>query len=240
MSGERGLDAVRSALAAGDLDAAERAAGDLDTAAERVLAICDELSSGGPRGERDRRDALARRLALGALRGGPPPDLATRLALLEHTRPATVSAARAARPPADEDEVEREIALLWLRAWSALDAALAAAPAGNGGVQLNIAPPPGSAVSSGAAPEEIDDPELRARYEGAIAANVERAAAVARARRLEDLAPPFRRHGEELLGGAYGAPPLSSGELAELLAEHVTDAAARERILAAAARHEFD
>jgi len=96
---------------------------------------------------------------------------------------------------------------------------------------LNVAPPAGSGLPAGIAPESVRDPKLRAEYERAIAENS------AKTRRFNDQywlkknAPDFYQNVERYLVNAYSRPPADSNELERLLARYVDDNGVRARIL---------
>jgi hypothetical protein len=96
---------------------------------------------------------------------------------------------------------------------------------------LNVAPPAGSGLPAGIAPESVRDPKLRAEYERAIAENS------AKTRRFNDQywlkknAPDFYQNVERYLVNAYSRPPRDYDELERLLARYVDDNGVRARIL---------
>ena len=205
MSTDSTLEQLRAAAAAGDADAVDR--------------IARELIAGDPE--------VASGAALNVLESSPNPDLEIRMRLLVHMRAGLAAAGD------DEANLPRRVALAWLATWQALDAALDRAASEAGSVQLGLAPPEGTAYSSGTDPGQIADPEARATYEAAIEANRAKIETAALAQRLRPGADAFRAAGEALLSGADGPPPIPAAELRELLAEHVGDEQARARILAA-------
>ena len=127
--------------------------------------------------------------------------------------------------------LRKQKAELWLAARRRVEAAVDPAFNMDDSTFLNVPAPLGSGVPSGASPESIRDPKLRAEYERAIAENS------AKVRRFNDQywlkrnAPNFYKNVERYLVNAYSRPPSDSAELERLLAQYIDDNGERARIL---------
>ena len=96
--------------------------------------------------------------------------------------------------------------------------------------QANLEPPPETGLPSGVAPEEIDDPELRARYEADLDRNRALAERAVERHRRRLSADALRVRAERHVVAAYSQPPPAQAELDALLERHIGDPAERERI----------
>ena len=91
-------------------------------------------------------------------------------------------------------------------------------------------PPPGSGVRAGAAPEAVEDPELRARYIQAIEANRKRTEYYGVQYKLRKLNDRFFKRAESYIIRAYSRRPPAQEELRANLEEFVDSESARIRI----------
>jgi len=127
--------------------------------------------------------------------------------------------------------LRQQKAELWLAARRRVQTSVDPAFDFNEPIFLNVAPPAGSGLPAGIAPESVRDPKLRAEYERAIAENS------AKTRRFNDQywlkknAPDFYQNVERYLVNAYSRPPRDYDELERLLVRYVDDNGVRARIL---------
>lgn len=134
--------------------------------------------------------------------------------------------------------LRRAKARLWLGTWRRL--AKSIDPNFDSGdlPLLNVSPPPGSAVSAGAAPEAIRDPKLRGEYERAIALNAAKANRYNEQHWLKQNAPSFFKEAETYLVNAYATPPADLSELGRLLSEYIDSEDVRKRVIEAVRKRE--
>lgn len=133
--------------------------------------------------------------------------------------------------PEEWVEKRRTRSETWLRTWRHLNDAIDPSFNVNDLPLANVPPPAGVAGPAGMAPEQIKDPELRARYQRAIDANnqkAERNRTQLTLRRTQDM---FGNVMEAYLVRSYSRPPLNAGELEANLKKYSVDAATRARIL---------
>jgi hypothetical protein len=141
-----------------------------------------------------------------------------------------------ATPPSEWAAQRREGAGLWLRARRRLEAELDPSFDVMNRPALNIEPPRGARLPSGAAPEAVADPALRAEYQAAIDRNREKAAAYDRQFELRALRLRLSAEMERYLVTAYSTPPRDLTELRRELDAHLAGDAGEQqkaRILAA-------
>jgi hypothetical protein len=96
---------------------------------------------------------------------------------------------------------------------------------------LNVAPPAGTGLPAGVAPEAIKDPKLRAEYETALAANAAKSRNYNDQQWLQLNAPSFFKEAENYVVNAYKKPPPNLPQLERLLSSSIPDEQARKRIM---------
>lgn len=136
---------------------------------------------------------------------------------------------------ADRLAARREVTLAWFRALNILDAAIDPAFNPEDMPLLNVSPP-GPQYSSGVDPRDIKDPEQRARYEAAIAANNKKAEAHEFQSRLRFLDERATSGVKSFVSRFYTSAPADARELHHLMDEAKLSAA-RRRLFAGGAKH---
>jgi len=137
---------------------------------------------------------------------------------------------------ADWDEVtwrhlRFQKANLWLGTWAQFATSMDPTFDATEVPMINIEPPVGSMVPSGASPEDVKDPKLRAEYERRLADNQARSARIAEQQYLRMNANQFYSEAENYLVHAYSRPPSDSAELERLLIENGIDSSTRSSLL---------
>jgi hypothetical protein len=107
---------------------------------------------------------------------------------------------------------------LWLHAWQRLEKGINRNFDFSDRPMLNVMPPQETGLPSGAAPEAIKDPKLRARYEAVIAANVKKGREYNRQFEFRYLDEIFPKRAAEYLARVYSEPPYDLAELRQYLA----------------------
>lgn len=128
-------------------------------------------------------------------------------------------------------ELRKKQAKLWLHAWQRVARTIDPHWDPDDLPQMNVMPPSGTWILAGVAPDAIEDPELRAQHEAAIALNERKAARHREQYRARQLRERWLNTGERFLIHAYMIAPDASSELEALLMQHVTDAGFRDEIL---------
>jgi hypothetical protein len=128
-------------------------------------------------------------------------------------------------------DLRREQAALWLDAWKRLEASIDKNWDPEDVPELNVMPPAEAGLPGGVAPEQVSDPQLRARYVAAIEANRQKAARYKVQTTARKLQKRWVPEAERFLIRSYMNTPDRVDELRTLLTKHLTDADARSRIL---------
>jgi hypothetical protein len=122
-------------------------------------------------------------------------------------------------------------AKLWLHAWQRLEREIDRNFDFNDVPSLNVCPPAETGLPCGIAPEGIRDPELRAKYSAAIAANTAKAKKFNQQYKLRAIGERFTAHAEQYLVRVYSKPPYNLEELKVYLNERLANRDLRERIV---------
>jgi len=133
------------------------------------------------------------------------------------------------------NQVRRQKARRWVDAWKRLNDAIDKDWDPEDLPEESVAPPDATRLPSGVAPEEIDDPKLRAEYEAAIKANRQKNEEYKKQLRLRRLKKRFSPKIEKFLVTAYSTPPYNMQELGKYLRDYVDDEELRATILEAVA-----
>jgi len=119
---------------------------------------------------------------------------------------------------------------LWLNTWRQFAASIDPNFDASEVPMINLEPPVGSMVPSGASPEALKDPKLRAEYERRLTDNQARTARIAQQQYLRMNANQFYKEAENYLVNAYSKPPSDSAELERLLIEKGVDSSTRSNL----------
>ena len=195
--------------------------------ARLMWEICGPLSSG--RFNDERQHDLAREYALSALAEPNEIPLETELELIGHVMTDTVTP----RAPTGQEWVQRRKQDVWIRlhAWRRLTEAIDPTWDPNDLPYINVPLPRGTEGSSGMAPEDIKDPNLRAEYEAAIEKNRQKAEKYSEQYQLRKWLKRFPKRAEEYIIEAYSKPPFDEAELKQYMDKYITDTETKARIL---------
>jgi hypothetical protein len=193
-----------------------------------LIEIADVLSS-GDLGNFDRQTVLLYCAADLALTS---PQLAVEdeLHLLEHLE--TEFVARGSHAFTAWQEKSRDRARRWLNALHRLDEAIGPDFDPDDVPVLGVAPPRG--LPSGVAPDGIDDPIVRRRYEAELEENQQKARRFAQRYRARQLRDEYEPRAVRYLANVFGASGADRAELTQLLDEYEVDIRRRTVILATA------
>jgi hypothetical protein len=194
----------------------------------RYLEHACSLLSSYDLGNQPRQASMLNKYALSVLAGG---DLALRdrvqfVEFLAQDPPVTDAAGW--------EKLRAEKARLWLETWKQIAGSINSKFNFNDLPMLNVAPPAGTGLPAGVAPEAIKDPKLRAEYEQAIAANASKTRIYSDQLWLRQTAPSFYKEAENYLVNAYKKAPSDLPQLEQLVSVYVSDEQARRRILESA------
>jgi hypothetical protein len=127
-----------------------------------------------------------------------------------------------------------EKARLWLRAWRRLEHGLDKSFNFDDRPRLKVAPPEGTGLPAGVSPDAVKDPQLRARYQAAIDANLEKSREYDRQFVLRFINRTFPQKAEQYLSRAYSKPPHNTEELKQYLDAYLRDEGLKKQVLDAA------
>lgn len=196
--------------------------------ARLLLEICKPLSSGSIND--DRRYGIARKCALSALDKPDMIPLPLELELIGHVMtPIGISNTSNTN---DFSQLRIEDVTVRLHAWRRLINAIDSKWDPDEVIMgPNVIPPGGTIRDSGASPDAIKDPKLRAEYEAAIQRNRQKSERKAEQYRLQDWLKKYPKRAEEYIVQVYSEPPFSLEELKQYLDVYLTDEETKTRIL---------
>lgn len=135
-------------------------------------------------------------------------------------------------------DLRRQKARFWLEAWHRISQATDSRFDFNDRPLLNVAPPPSTGLPAGVSPASIKNPQLRTKYEHAIAQNNAKIQRYNEQSWLRLNGSRVYKEVEHYLVSAYARAPSDLQELQRLLPEYVADTSVRERLLEEARKSE--
>ena len=243
---EQDLQQIQAACQSGDLDEIEKTLEQIDKEWARPdpishvnlsRAACDEMASQTFEDKQRGRDLLERR-ALLALKKADETQMNVQLHLL--TSYLRVHEKMATMKVADWPQERRASAELWFGVWKRLEGLIDPDwdPSDPKNEVKPFEPPEGKpGPPGGAAPEAIQDPELRAQYEAHQKKNAELTARNQQQHRLRKAREDYAEDFEQYIISLYTMSPFNTPELKAQLAG-LKDEAMSKRILDAVAEKE--
>lgn len=235
---EKDLNLLESFANARDLNGLEKAGNDIEKKwGQRkeesyfalMLKICDLLNS-IDFNDYGRQSSLIQKYATLALEKSETIPLEIELPLLLHLQE-DVDYSKGVVKGVEWSKQRSRITKSWLSAWQRLEKEIDKNFDFNDLPERNIAPPLSTGLPSGIAPEDVEDPKLRAEYEAALAKNKQKAQNYSRQVKLRELDKLFSPRVEQYIISAYSKPPFDLEELKQYLDEYVTDKERSARIL---------
>jgi len=247
MEHEKDLSLLESFANSKDLNGLEKAADNIEKKWSQreeeyyfalMLKICDLLNS-TDFNDYGRQTSLIQKYATLILNQSETIPLEIELPLLLHLQE-DIDYSKGVVKGVEWSKQRSRIAKSCFGAWQRLENELDKKFDFNDLPERNVAPPLGTNLPSGIAPEDVEDPKLRAEYEATLAKNKQKAQNYNRQLKLREMDKLFSPKAEQYIISAYSKPPFELEELKQYFEEYVADKERSARILDAVKREMKD